>query len=132
MRINEIICAEQITLSDTKKGEIIQDFIEFARHKLHITIEAPIELSYDVEDAQESHHTGSYNLGTEKVWIYVRDRNLVDILRSISHELTHVKQNQDNRLHSSLPPGDKLEQEADAVAGYLIKIYGAKHHEIYQ
>lgn len=30
------------------------------------------------------------------------------------------------------PPGSKLEREADEAAGYLIKLYGKRHPEIFQ
>ena len=41
-----------------------------------------------------------------------------------------VKQGEQGRIKGANPPGSPLEQEADAMAGYLMKLYGAEHPEI--
>ena len=69
---------------------------------------------------------------TKEMWVYMHNRNLVDIMRTIAHEFTHVKQSQDGRLPAQTTPSSKEEAEAAAVAGYLIKIYGKTHHHIFE
>jgi hypothetical protein len=64
------------------------------------------------------------------MWVYTGNRNLIDILRTVAHELTHRKQGLEGRIKGASPPGSKLEREADAQAGYLMKLYGAEHPEI--
>jgi hypothetical protein len=130
MQAHEFITEQVITLSVEQREEVIQDFIKFVRHKLHITTKVKIELSYDTDDAQDNHHTGSFNPGTKEMWVYMKNRNLVDILRSICHEFVHVKQGEEGKLGGYVGPDSPLESEAHSVAGYLMKIYTAKHHEI--
>ena len=58
----------------------------------------------------------------------------VDVLRSISHELTHHKQNQLGELENNPNAGDDgspIENEANAKAGELIRIFGKQNPEIY-
>jgi len=131
MKINEVIVKEH-KLSKEEREETIKDFIKFVREKLHVKDPVGIDFSYDVEDAEREHHTGSYNRFTHRMWVYMHERNLVDILRTIAHELQHVKQGHEGRLHQKSPPGSKIEGEADAVAGWLIKLYGKDHQYIYE
>ena len=92
-----------------------------------------IELSDDTQDAQDNHHTGSHVPGDKSVWVYVKNRNLVDILRSVAHELTHVKQGELGLLTPGCSyPGSPVEAHADMVAGKYMKVYGKKHHYIFQ
>jgi Zn-dependent peptidase ImmA (M78 family) len=65
------------------------------------------------------------------MWIYTGNRNLIDIMRTVAHELTHRKQHEDGRINGDQSyPGSPIEQEADAVAGYLMKLYGKENPEI--
>jgi hypothetical protein len=87
----------------------------------------------DTEEAQNNHHTGGHTVGDSKVWVYAKNRNLVDILRTVAHELTHVRQGELNMIKpGSSYPGSPIELLADMVAGKLIKIYGKRYHYIFQ
>jgi hypothetical protein len=123
---------EEIVLDTSDRIEILNDFVEFTKRKLHITKPVDIEFSNDTETAQDEHHTGQYSPNKGHISIYVKNRNLVDILRSVCHELVHVKQDQDGKIDREVGMGDPLESEAHAVAGFLIKIYGSQHHEIFE
>jgi hypothetical protein len=92
-----------------------------------------IKLSYDHEEAQQGHHTGRHELGSDEIWIYVKNRNLVDILRTVFHELEHIRQSENNEVEpDSSYPGSPIEAKADMIAGKYIKIYGEKNRQIFQ
>ena len=131
MKILEIL-SEQTAGKDPAKEEIIKDFIAYASKKLHIKIPMTIEFSYDTQKAQQEKHTGAYDWHKNRMWVYSAHRNLVDILRTVCHELMHAKQDQEGRIKRHSPPGSKLEREADEAAGYLIKLYGKQHPEVFQ
>lgn len=115
-----------------KEQKTVQDFIEWVREKIHLKAPAPqIEFSNDTKTAQDQHHTGSYNHETGKLWVYAANRNLVDILRTVAHELVHVRQYELNQVNSS-GPGSPVEVQADEVAGFLMKLWIAKHHDTIQ
>jgi hypothetical protein len=111
----------------------VNKFVEWTKNRLNLKSDPVIELSYDTEDAQNNHHTGSHTDGENKVWVYVKNRNLVDILRTIFHELVHVRQGELDMIRPGASyPGSPIEVMADALAGKYIKIYGEKNHHIFQ
>lgn len=111
----------------------VKKFAEWAAKRLGLKTRPVIELSYDTQDASVNHHTGSHVEGQNSVWVYAKNRNLVDILRTIFHELTHVRQGELGMIKpGSSYPGSPIEVLADAMAGKYIKIYGEKNHHIFQ
>ena len=111
----------------------VTDFVNWTIRRLHIKQPYPkITLSRDTQQAQEGHHTGRHT-SDGRIWVYVENRNMVDIFRTIFHELVHHRQDQ---LHMIGPddsyPGSPVEAMADMMAGKYIKIYGKDHPEIFQ
>lgn len=113
-------------------GEV-EKFKDWASLKLHIKNPPKIELSYDTEEAQEGHHTGRHVEGSDSIWVYAANRNLVDILRTVFHELVHVRQGELNMIkQGDSYPGSPIEAMADMLAGKYIKIYGKANRKIFQ
>jgi len=113
--------------------ELTPKFIEWASRILKLETTPEVELSYDTEEAQEGHHTGRHTHGDNKVWVYAKNRNLVDIYRTIFHELVHVRQGELGKIKpNSSYPGSPIERQADEMAGKYIKIFGKEHPEIFQ
>lgn len=111
----------------------VNKFAEWTGKKLNLKNIPKIELSYDTQDAQDNHHTGRHVTGGGDIWVYVKNRNLVDILRTVFHELVHVRQDELNMIKpGSSYPGSPIEAMADMLAGKYIKIYGEKNHHIFQ
>jgi hypothetical protein len=78
--------------------------------------------------------TANYDYSSdEKVMkICAKGRALVDVMRSIAHELTHHKQWEDGRLEvKPADIGSDIENEANAKAGIFIKKYALKDNTIY-
>lgn len=124
---------EQDIEPDQDLKQEVEKFVQWTRKRLNLKSDPVIELSYDTEDAQNNHHTGSHTDGENKVWVYVKNRNLVDILRTIFHELVHVRQGELDMIRPGASyPGSPIEVMADALAGKYIKIYGEKNHHIFQ
>jgi hypothetical protein len=112
---------------------IMQKFIQWASQQLSLQSVPNFEFSYDTEEAQEGHHTGRHSTNDNSVWVYVANRNMVDILRTVVHELTHVRQGELGMIKpGDSYPGSPIEMLADMVAGKLIKIFGKDHPEIFQ
>jgi hypothetical protein len=114
------------------KKELIQKFIEFVVDNLSIDGDANVELTDKKDDIRTS---AVYNNKTELARVYTKNRALVDICRSIAHELVHHKQNQRGDLKDNPTAGDDgspEENEANAKAGELIRIFGRQNPEIYE
>jgi hypothetical protein len=123
---------EQDTDNIDIKKEIDQ-FVDWTCKRLNIKNCPEIELSNDSKEAQDNHHTGAHRTDTNHVWVYVKNRNLVDILRTVFHELVHVRQGELNMIKpGDSYPGSPIEVMADMLAGKYIKIYGEKNHHIFQ
>ena len=111
----------------------VDKFKDWACKKLHIKNPPKIELSYDTEEAQQGHHTGRHVEGSDSVWVYAANRNLVDILRTVFHELVHWRQTELGMIeHGDSYPGSAIEAMADMLAGKYIKIYGKTNRKIFQ
>jgi len=122
--------------TDTEELDIedeVNKFADWACGILELENQPKIELSMDTEDAQTNHHTGRHVDGENSVWVYANNRNLVDILRTVFHELVHVRQGELDMIKpGSSYPGSPIEAQADMLAGKFIKIYGEKNHHIFQ
>jgi hypothetical protein len=111
----------------------VEKFVDWTAKKLNLKKVPTIELSMDSEEAQTNHHTGGHVPGEGSVWVYAKNRNLVDILRTVFHELVHVRQHEIGMIKpGDSYPGSPIEAMADMLAGKYIKIYGEKNHHIFQ
>ena len=73
-----------------------------------------------------------YNKENKIIKVNAHKRALVDVMRSLAHELTHHKQYEDGRLKVQPPDiGGEIEDEANAKAGQFIKMYAKKEPTIY-
>ncbi len=118
---------------DAELQSEVDKFCEWACQQLHVKNKPHVELSMDTEEAQTNHHTGGHKMGDDKIWVYVNNRNLVDILRTVFHELVHVRQGELDMIKpGDSYPGSPIEAMADMLAGKYIKIYGEKNHNIFQ
>ena len=71
---------------------------------------------------------GSFN-GTD-ITLAVSGRHPVDICRTLAHELTHYSQGLKNQLsHESGETGSPEENEANSVAGIIMRNFSQKHPE---
>jgi Zn-dependent peptidase ImmA (M78 family) len=73
-----------------------------------------------------------YNKENKIIKVNAHKRALIDVMRSLAHELTHHKQFEDGRLKVQPPDiGGEIEDEANAKAGQFIKMYAKKDPTIY-
>jgi 5'(3')-deoxyribonucleotidase len=108
----------------------IKNFINWVYDKENIKGSRPKIIFSNEKEGPDMHHTGWYRDSENLMWVYTGNRNLIDILRTVAHELVHRKQGIQGRIKGPSAPGSKLEREADAQAGYLMKLYGADNPEI--
>lgn len=94
----------------------------------------PFHLYLVYSDVPQIETLASYDTKSNDIWIKIRNRGMIcDIFRSIAHELTHHKQNELGKLNSkSGEDGSDEENEANAVAGLIIRKFGKKYPQIYQ
>jgi len=122
------------------KIELLKDFVNFTCAKLQMKEPVTVVIRKDRDEYITT--TASYLPNENENHIRAGGRAIVDICRSIGHELTHNKQ----RELGLFKPGEevqniggKIEDEANSIAGILIKdfshnygydnIYEAKHYK---
>lgn len=109
---------------------LLNEFIKFAADMLQI--DAPkVVLQYGRKGLRT---TAAYADG--RIHVYANERAVVDIMRSIAHEMTHLKQDLEQRLDkanhaANNAAGSPIENEANAKAGEIIRKFGEIHPEIY-
>jgi hypothetical protein len=118
---------------DSEVADEVEKFVDWTAKRLKLQKVPNIELSMDTDEAQGNHHTGGHVPGEGSVWVYAKNRNLVDILRTVFHELVHVRQHEIGMIKpGDSYPGSPIEAMADMLAGKYIKIYGEKNNHIFQ
>ena len=124
---------DEADTSDIDLAGEVDKFAEWASKVVNLQKSVKIELSMDTEEAQTNHHTGGHTMGSDTIWVYANNRNLVDILRTVFHELVHVRQGELDMIDAGDSyPGSPIEAMADMLAGKYIKIYGKENNHIFQ
>lgn len=118
-------------LSENKKTKL-NNFVKFVvRDQLKIKDPPSIAIQNGKGKIKT---TASYDYTQENKIIKVNGKNraLVDIMRSIAHELVHHKQFEQGRLKVKPPDiGGEIEDEANAKAGQYIKMFSEIDSSIY-
>lgn len=119
-------------MSQTDKDTLaLTNFINFTKKYLGIDDDIKVELAF--ERTPDLTTYAYYKLG-ELVKVYARNRNTGDIMRSLAHELVHHKQFIEGRLDNPAEQGKDgtdIENEANAMAGEIVRKWGKENPEIY-
>jgi hypothetical protein len=124
---------ERLLTQDELDVRDVADFVNFAKEHLDIDDDVKVELAF--KKTSDIRTTAYYNNDDKRMKIYVKDRAIIDVCRSIAHELVHHKQNIDGKFKDAKDPGadgSEFENEANAVAGVIIRKWGRIHPEIYE
>jgi hypothetical protein len=115
---------------DNNTDSIINEFLQFAVDDLGITKPCKIELT---TDKSKTKTYGHYEPSTNTIVIYVKGRGTGDILRTLAHELVHRRQAELDLIKpDSGETGSPIENEANAMAGVLLRKFGEKNPMIYE
>ncbi len=121
-------------LPHNERLNVIKDFIKFVDVFLNLNNNLPkITLSNKSSDAVNLRSFGGYIPSKKEIYIVIANRNLADILRTLAHELVHWKQDLEGRLNeNSGQTGSDEENEANSIAGIVLRNYGKKNPIIYE
>lgn len=120
-------------MEDQEKLAIATNFIRFVTDSLNIEELPKVFFINDNKWSRQMRSFGQYNPKTNEILVYIKNRNMADILRTLCHEMVHHKQNEEGRLDSeSGKTGSEIENEANAQAGILLREYGQHNEVIYE
>lgn len=121
------------TLSLTEsvdKNSLFEKFMSYACQELQIHQPPTLEIKYEFGEDQPSF--GAYVPSNHHIFINPSNRNVVDVLRTLAHELVHAKQNELGILQpDSGETGSDHENDANSIAGILMRDYGKANPSIY-
>jgi len=126
------ILRESLMTKDEADVKSVSDFVNFAKEYLGINDGIKVKLAF--ERTPDIKTTAYYNVDGSELVVYSKDRAIVDICRSIAHELVHHKQKLEGKMTDLVEDGkdgSPIENEANAVAGVIIRKYGKLNPKIY-
>lgn len=113
-----------------QKAPLMGRFVNYACDRLNID-KPQIKLINSPEYTQEHHSFGGYFPQEQKIHVVVHNRNMADILRTLAHELVHHMQNL-NGMELNGEDGSNTENEANAMAGVIMREFGRENPEIFE
>jgi hypothetical protein len=128
MKVKEIL-TEGLKKKDT--FSILHDFIRFAAEDLKLKSLPKFDFKFDNKRSVEHKSFGGY--GGEHINITVVNRHIMDVCRTLAHELVHYKQDLDHDLDGPNPgaTGSPQENEANARAAVIMRNWGKKHPDYF-
>jgi predicted nucleotidyltransferase len=110
----------------------IQQFVDFCTNTLKAD-KPQLKLHTTSEFTDNNNSFGYYDPRTQEINISAHNRNLADVLRTIAHEMVHHKQNLKGILNiNSGQDASPEENQANQLAGLLLRVYGRNNPHIYE
>jgi len=107
----------------------IVKFLKFINDELNLNQPFKVKLAQNRDEDLRTY--AYYNKVNGDIKVYCKQRGLADVLRSIAHELIHHQQNQNGKLQGPTQDvGGEIEDEANSVAGQLVKKFGYENPEL--
>ena len=130
----EIVEVAEATPVTTSDEDILRDFIRFCIKELKIKSMPTIKLRKDPQWPVAHSTFGRYTNDKHLLEVAWGQRHIMDVLRTVAHELTHKHQHE--RDGSRMGPdagetGSPYENEANARAGILMRDYARLHPEYF-
>ncbi|NIP30161.1 MAG: hypothetical protein GTO02_08430 [Candidatus Dadabacteria bacterium] len=110
---------------------VVDDFISFGKELLSLDDNFRVNLTDNGDDIET---LANYDMESGEINVLTKDRAVPDIIRSIAHEMVHHKQNNRGDLRGTPEEGEDgspWEDEANAKAGEIVRIFGRQYPEIY-
>lgn len=110
--------------------KLAKEFIKFVAEELKLS-SLPAGIKFVGDEYGAEHLTfGTYNPQTDEIVVVKGSRHPVDVLRTLAHELVHHQQRIENRTLDG-GTGSPSENEANAVAGILMRKFREMHPSIF-
>jgi hypothetical protein len=117
-------------LKDENKTKFTE-FVKFVKNELKIE-SCPTIVLQNGRGKLKTTANYDYMKTNKIIRVNIKNRSLVDVMRSIAHEMVHHKQYEDGRLNVKPPDiGGEIEDEANAKAGQFIKMFSKLDETIY-
>jgi hypothetical protein len=111
---------------------MVDKFVKFAADYLKLKNIPPIQL---IKEKHDSASFGGYSPSEKHIIVATKNRHPMDIFRTLTHELVHAKQDEDGHVEkagdAAGDTGHPLENEANSVAGIIMRNWGRKNPDFF-
>jgi len=115
---------------ESDNESVVYEFISYVCDRLGIVQQPKIILHTDPAWSEQTQSFGRYNPDSHTLEVNLANRHIMDILRTVAHELVHCRQNQQHPLPDSAgETGSDWENQANAMAGVIMRDYADAHAE---
>lgn len=107
--------------------DALGDFLPLAVEYLQLSALPKISFNNQTQHSEQASF-GMYDPDQDCIFLVIANRQPVDILRTLAHELAHAKQREDNRIDiNSGETGSEIENEANAEAGVIMRHFAKEY-----
>jgi Zn-dependent peptidase ImmA (M78 family) len=128
MKIRDLLFESRVS------PELLDKFLRHCSEELDLESLPEINLIDNKDYSVEHKSFGGYQPGKKSIILSTKDRHPVDIFRTLAHELTHFKQDlmgdlEDDNVGET---GSPQENQANAMAGIIMRNFGRKYPEVFE
>jgi hypothetical protein len=129
MKLLEIFNKENAQVDLDQLDELLEKFFSVALSELKLKTLPKFSIHKTVGDPDYPSF-GGYDFENNVLYVAIANRHIVDILRTIAHELVHYSQNLNDGLSvDDGITGSEKENQANAVAGVILRKFNKKYPE---
>ena len=108
---------------DKQTLALLVKFLKYAIGELELE-DVEVKIRLLGKSPNEPITTGCYSPQNKTISTICDGRHMIDYCRTIAHELTHMKQDVDNRINGNEQEiGGEIEDEANVMSGRIVKFY---------
>jgi hypothetical protein len=128
-----VAASTQMFLNETEKTTILRDFITRTMQRLRLTDPPRVLFHKNKTWAEQNRSFGQFDPDTNTLHVSLPDRHVMDIMRTIAHELTHAKQNEQHTLPDTAgETGSTWENSANAMAGIIMRDMAQENPDLFE
>lgn len=113
-----------------QKTALLHKFINHCKEELQIKV--PFKVTFTNKQLEQP-TAGFFDPNTMEIVVCTKGRAMADYLRTLAHEMTHLKQLVND--NAEFPNDDEglqpFEDNANLMSGRIIRFWGRKHPQIY-
>jgi len=123
----------QMFLNEADIDSVLARFFDNCIDFLEIENAPEMVLHHNTDWSESTGSFGQFNPDNNVLHLATSGRHVLDILRTMAHELTHCKQNEKDRLPDNAgETGSWWEDEANAMAGRIMRHWSDEHPEMFK
>jgi hypothetical protein len=123
---------ESVHEAQQSTTDTISDFVNFCADQLELQVAPQVRFRRDPAWSARNKTFGRFNHETNQLEVSLADRHVMDILRTVAHELTHQRQSETADMPENAgTTGSAWENEANSAAGILMRQYAEQHPELF-